>query len=157
MKKIFKFIGILCIFAFLQANEIDTLIESQLVQKQFLIVKSTKSYQEAKAFAKKISKQTGIPLNLQNLSYDKENLLTLPKDVCEDNGFEFPCYWARGRYDDGVYVSIEHSSAYEEFRNGYYIVMVASGENVKGILKKVKKVVKDAYIKTSKIYMGCVH
>ena len=157
MKKIFKFIGILCIFAFLQANEIDTLIESQSVQKQFLIVKSTKSYQEAKAFAKKISKQTGIPLNLQNLSYDKENLLTLPKDVCEDNGFEFPCYWARGRYDDGVYVSIEHSSAYEEFRNGYYIVMVASGENIKEILKKVKKVVKDAYIKTSKIYMGCVH
>ena len=138
-------------------NDVNAFLGAQSVKKQFLIAKSTKSYKESKQFATNLAKKTGIRLNFRGLSYNKSIMLSESKKVCDDNNFEYPCYAARGRYDDGIYISIEHSGVYENFSNGYYIVMVASGKEATGILKQIKIVVKDAYIKTSKVYMGCMH
>ena len=148
---------VLCLSVLLQADSIDAFFDAQSVKKQFLIAKSTKSYKEANQFAKKLANKTGIKLNFRGLNYNKSIMLSESKKVCDDNNFEYPCYEARGRYDDGVYISVEHSGTYENFRDGYYIVMVASGEKAKDILKQIKTVVKDAYVKTSKVYMGCMH
>ncbi len=76
---------------------------------------------------------------------------------CMADEVDYPCYVPRGRYDDGIYISIEYSNSYENFKDGYYIVIAASGDDVKEYLKPVKEVVKDAYVKSSKVYIGCLH
>jgi len=136
----------------------DSLVDELSEKKEFLIVKSTTSYQEAKKYAEKISQKLKIELDLRGLTFHKGSFLTESKEICEEHWGEggYPCYLARGR-EDGTFVSVEHSNEYEEFTNGYYIVVVATGQNLSSKLKKVKKVVKDAYIKTAMIYMGCLH
>ena len=138
----------------LQALEDDTIL-SQSVEKEFLIIKSTTSYDEAEAFSKQMAKKLSIKLDLRGLVFNKKSFLTFSKTECQD--FGYPYYLGRGRYDDGEYISIEHSSFYDEFKDGYYIVVVASGDSILSSLKKVKKIVPDAYVKKEKIYMGCVH
>lgn len=130
-------------------------IEDQMESKEFLIAKSTKSYEEAKKLAEKLSKDLNITLNLRELKPHKTHFLTFSKKECEMYGY--PCYVPRGRYDDGEYISIEHSDYYEAFTKGYYIVMVASGRQLSKSLKKVRTKVKDAYVKKAKVYMGCMH
>jgi len=67
----------------------------------------------------------------------------------------------RGRFNNGNYISIEASSDYEGFSKGYYIVIISSkhkdDESLKPDLLFAKKFYKDAYIKTSKVYLGCMH
>ena len=157
MKKMIILIVLLCGVVFVQADENDDLIASQYIDNQFLITKSTKSYKEAKKFAQELAQKTGIKLDLRDLHYHKDERLSFPKKICEEESYEYPCYYPRGRGNDGVYISIEHSDNYEGFTKGYYIVLAASGDESKKMLKRVKSVVKDAYVKTSKVYMGCLH
>jgi len=133
-------------------------IPSEEEKKEFLIAKSTKSYEEAKSFAKDISKKLEVKLDFRGLKYHKSNFLTESKEVCEEHWGEgeYPCYLPRGR-DDGTYISIEHTNVYGELSNGYYIVVVATGKKLSETLKEVKKVVKDAYVKKVIIYLGCLH
>ena len=67
-------------------------------------------------------------------------------------------YGTRGRFNDGSYISIEYTDKYEGFSKGYYIVIASSGAkgSLKHELKKIKKKYPDAYIKTSKIYIGSI-
>lgn len=124
--------------------------------QEFLILKSTKSYKEAKAFVKKMSKELNIEIDYRGLSHHKTNFLTFDKKTCED--FGYPCYIGRGRAErEGEYLSIEHSNIYQEMRDGYYVVVAATGTDVSKSLSKVKKVVKDAYVKKLEIYLGCMH
>lgn len=115
-------------------------------------------------------KRAAIKLDLRGLipSKDKFIGLSLPADTCakyseEEFGVkdDSPCYLARGRWDDGIYISIEYSTAYKEFREGYFIVVVgSSGEKdppLMAALEKVKTKYSDAYIKISKVYMCCMH
>lgn len=139
------------------ADDIGKMIESQSISKEFLIVKSTPDYKEALRYAKKVAKLTGIKYDSRGLHEHKKIKLTFSKDECENREFGYPCYIARGRYDDGVYVSVEHSDYYKGFAEGFYIVVVASGNELKGSLKQVRNVVKDAYVKRSEVYMGCMH
>jgi len=139
--------------------------EDCFLKKDFLIIQGTKDYNTALQTAKKASKALNIKLDLRDLIPDKDrdNGLTLPLDTClkypdEFNG-DSTFYWPRGRYDDGIYISIEYSSRYEHMRKGYYIVMIGSGENkdknLRATLKKVKAKYSDAYIQTCKVYMCC--
>lgn len=132
-------------------------MESSMLTKSFLIAKSTKSYDEAKRFAEKLSLSSGIKMDFRDLIKVDSIGLSEHKTACENQGYDFPCYVARGRYDDGVYISIEYSSAYNGFSKGYYIVMVASGEVPKDMLENIKRFVPDVYSKKSDIYMGCMH
>lgn len=131
------------------------------VRKDFLIVSSTKSYSEALKTAQEASANQNIKLDLRGLSEKKQSGLTLSEDQCQNEGWEYPAYYARGRWDDGVYISIEYSDAFTGFKPGYYIVVVASGNrneyNYTRTYNKIKKTYKSAYSKSSKVYVGCMH
>ena len=126
------------------------------VQKSFLIVMSTKNYDRALSKAQKVANTLVVPLNLRNIIKDPEGGLT-SNEVCgcgEQHG-----YIPRGRADDGKYISIEYSTAYQGFTPGYYMVVVASGQRneLEDLLPTVQKHYKDAYIKNAEVYMGCMH
>lgn len=137
-------------------NDINNEVDS-FVKKEFLIAKSTTSYKEAKRYAQSLAKRLNIKLDLRGLRFHKKNFLTFSKQECEENTYYYPCYISRGRYDDGEYISIEHSNSYNEFRNGYYIVVVASGNDVSKSLRKIQRKLRDAYVKKASVYMGCLH
>jgi hypothetical protein len=132
--------------------------EQPYVKKAFVIIQSTKNYDSAKLTAEKAAKQLHQKLDLRELQSNKKTGLTYSKKDCENEG-GYPCYISRGRYDDGNYISIEWSDAFEKFAKGYYIVVVYSGnkEEATIALQKTKKIFKDAYYKQAAIYVGCMH
>ena len=131
--------------------------EDSLIEKNFLIVKSTTNFEEARKFGETAAYKLGL-----------NSVIT----DCEPHPTKgFTCEWEcgcgethaghvpRGRYDDGEYVSVEFSSAYNEFEDGYYIVVVASGsqKTVQKPLSKTQILYQDAYIKSANVYHGCMH
>jgi len=148
-------LGIYTFSIYIYADSIDYEIALATVKKSFLIIKSTSNYNKAKQYAKKIAKTSHIKLDFKGLQFNKKIYLTQDKKTCKEYGY--PCYFPRGRYDDGEYISIEHSNSYKHLKNGYYIVIAASGNKLDSSLEKIKKVVPDAYIKSDKVYMGCMH
>jgi hypothetical protein len=143
------------------AQEADSAMMDQYIEKQFVIVQSTTKYPEALKTAKAAAQQLKLKLDLRGLKPHKETGLTWSSKTCNTDWFGYPCYVARGRYDDGAYVSIEYSSAYSGFKEGYYIVIVAGGDAgnslVKSSLTKAQKIYRDAYAKLSRVYVGCMH
>jgi hypothetical protein len=129
------------------------------VKKDFVIILSSKSYSEAKKIATEAAKKLKIKLDLRGLKQHKISGLTSSSKECEDNGWEYPCYVSRGRYDDGEFVTIDYSNAFDSFTKGYYIVTTASGDATlaKSALLKAKKIYKSAYAKQAEIYIGCMH
>ncbi len=131
------------------------------VQKSFLILRSTTNYAEARQVAEKASNVLEIPLDLRGLLNRDSGGLTLNKGECSEAGWGYPCYVARGRDDDGAYISIEYSTAYEGFTKGLYIVVGASGNPDSAFLKRwgseSKKKYPDSYIKHTEVYVGCIH
>ena len=156
MKKIS--ILVIIFFAFSQINAQE---ESQTEKKGFLIVSAGKNYKAMKKLAEKVSTQLNYKLDLREHESNENIGLTLSKEDCEKQGFEFPSYIQRGRSDDGNFVSIEYTDAYEGFTPGYYILVVSSYTKGNAELKKslnfVKKYHKTAYIKYADIYVGCMH
>jgi len=154
----FIMIGLSICFVGLVAQEsTESEVLTQSVEKEFLIVKTTTSYEEAKKFVDTFSKKSAVTINLRTLEYKNNIGLTPAKEVCMESGFSYPCYVPRGRYDDGSYLSIEYSNSYEGFAEGYFMVIAASGEVDKTLFLKIKHLIPDAYIKKSLIYMGCIH
>lgn len=132
------------------------------IRKGFAIIKSTKDYSEALRFAQRSSSLLNLKLNLRGLKPHKKTGLTFNRKICNDEGgSEYPCYISRGRYDNGKYISIEYSDAYQGFRKGYYIVIIASYQAGSKLLEEslnhARKHYRDAYIKISKVYVGCIH
>ena len=157
MKQFLK-LWVVSVFFLGQLWGMDEGMAQQSISKSILIVKSTKSYDEAKKVAEKLAKMSGLKLDLRGLVYNDEIMLSEPTDLCRENGFDYPCYVARGRYDDGVYLSVELSDAYEDFVRGYYIVVAASMEAIdKDLVQKLKRYVPDTYVKRTLVYMGCIH
>lgn len=147
---------IFCLTVFISVTHVMAQSDSMNVTKSFLIIKSTKNYQNAFKTAKKASSTFNYELNLEGYYKDKDNGLT-SIDTC-DCGVRHG-YIPRGRYNDGIYVSIEYTSYFEGFSKGYYIVVVGSGpkEPLKKILGEVRVKFSDAYIKEASVYMGCIH
>ena len=135
--------------------------DEMMVKKSFLILQSTKSYPDALKTARGAASSLAYRLDLRGLKPNIREGLTFSRPECDSNGWEYPCYVPRGRYDDGAYISIERSDAYNGFSKGYYIVIAASGEpagkEVKGAFVKARPLYRQAYLKTAKVYMGCMH
>lgn len=142
-------------------TEAAEFVKIQTVEKDFVIVRSTRSYAAALRAARDAARRLDVRLDLRNLSPHSKGGLTFPKRDCEGSTFEFPCYVARGRGDDGAYVSIEYSTPYAGFRPGLYIVIAASdakdGQVAKNSVKVARRIFKDAYLRRTGVYMGCVH
>lgn len=133
------------------------------VPKQIIIIRSTKSYDEALKAAKNASKQLGKKLDLRELVPDAKTGLTWPESRCktgESDEKDFPYYPARGdgNADNDDYISVEYSDAYKGFAKGFYIVVAGitdvSGAAAEKQLADVKKVYKDAYAKRAMIWYG---
>ena len=153
MKKLFIFLSVIIISTTLLAQDAEP-----YVMKGFVIARSTKDYTAAKQTAQDAAKKLALKLDLRDLKPHKKNGLTYSKADCENEG-GYPCYISRGRYDDGDYVSIEWSNAFDGFAKGYYIVILASGnkQDINPTLTKAKKFYKDAYTKQTSVYIGCMH
>jgi hypothetical protein len=128
----------------------------------FLIVRSTSDYAEARRVAERASSQLELPLDLRGLVYEPPHGLTWPREQCEkDPLYPYPCYVARGRFDPGVYLSVERSDAYATFTRGLFIVIAASGEpgspELTSALARVREAYPDAYVKQERVYHGCMH
>jgi len=160
MKKILLlFIVIISIIQITQAQDEGI---SQNEKKGFIIIYATKNYQLASRVAEEANKNLGYKIDMRDLEYNKEIGLSIPKKDCEEHGFEYPSYIQRGRGDDGNFISVEYTNAYNNFTHGYYIVVVATytkgkTEDIKKTLTEVKKSYEDAYIKYTDVYMGCLH
>jgi len=139
------------------------------VKKFFLLIQSTTDYKAALQTAQNAAKGLSIKLDLRGLIPDKnpDIGLNLPADTClkyseqEEGVADSECYMARGRWDDGIYISIEYSNAFNGFSKGYYLVVVGSSDKkdppLLAALERVKAKYSDAYIKSSKVYMCCMH
>lgn len=116
-------------------------------KKDFLIIQSTKDYKSAVVTAREAAETFNLKLETP---LEDSTFLTLQSNL-----------EARGRYDDGIYVSIEYSNNYSSFSKGFFIVMVGSGDRndtqMKEVLKKLKTKYSDAYFKTCEVYIGCIH
>jgi hypothetical protein len=157
IEKIFLLIGFGFIFSLSYAEEIDS--SDMYVEKEFLIIYSTKNYNEALRVCKEADSKLKYGIDLRELQYNKKTGLTFSKESLGSEEDIFPWYFPRGRGDDGRYLSIEYSNGYKEFAKGYYIVIAESGEkgSMKESLKEVKRYYKDSYLKKAKIYIGCLH
>jgi hypothetical protein len=135
--------------------------DPDVVRKSFVILKSTPSYAEARALAADAAERLAIRLDLRDLTPDADVGLTFSQDACNNEFGAFPCYVPRGRWDDGVYVSIEHSSSYEGFEEGLYIVVLASGSprdrGIGAALRRARSEYPAASVKTAPVYLGCIH
>lgn len=132
-----------------------------LVAKELVIVASTPRYADARRAAEDAAKKLDTRLDLRGFSLTPDGELSLSRKDCDDNGFDYPCYVARGRWDDGTYASIEESKAYDELKPGLFIVVVASGvpgsETITKTLRDAKKAYPDAYSRKVEVCMGCIH
>jgi hypothetical protein len=154
-----RFPAIICLLLLqLNSHAQDT---EAYVDKEFVIILSSPDYNAALRTAKDAAAKLELKLDLRDLQKNKTTGLSFSKNICENEWDEYPCYVARGRYDDGNYVSIEYSDAYSGFTKGYYIVIIAGAEkgssDIKSALAKAKTVFKNAYSKSTKVYVGCMH
>lgn len=132
-------------------DEIDMTME-----KSFIVVGSAKKYKKALRKAQKAANKLVIPIDLRGMINDSDHGLT-SNEICgcgEKHG-----YHPRGRYDDGKYISIEYSSAYDGFTPGFYLIIVASGvtEDISPLLEEIQLKIKNAQLKSTRIYMGGMH
>lgn len=151
MKKIVLFtLVLLCVFAS-KAQE-----DYNFIKQSFLIIHSTKDYSAALETAKDAEDKLG--LEYRESEYIPDETEGFISDVVCGCG-EIHGYFPRGSHDDGNYISIEYSSSYDGFSEGYYIVIVSSGQKftVKKLLPLVKKSFAQAYIKNAEVYVGCMH
>lgn len=133
------------------------------VPKQVIIVRSTKSYEEALTAAKDAAKRLGKKLDLRELQPNAKTGLTLSEAACKTGGSDekdYPYYPARGdgNAENDDYVSVEYTDAYKGFAKGFYIVVVGitdvSGAAAEKLLAEVKKVYGDAYGKKTVVWYG---
>ena len=137
---------------------------SPWVDQTFVIVASERTFDAAMAKAGHIAVKSGIRLDFRGVGFDPAHVsenggLTLSASECEGNGWDYPCYVPRGRWDSGAYLSIEYSSAVNGFTPGLYVVVAGTGarSELDAVLARVRPVVPDAYLKTAEVYMGCMH
>ncbi|TPN87357.1 hypothetical protein [Aquimarina algicola] len=137
-------------------SSVEDYIKESSVKESFLIIYASKEYHNALQVAKEANTKLDLKIDLRGYYFDeKEGLVT---DEMYDEETNWP-YIGRGRFDSGAYISIEYTDFYNEFKDGFYVVMIASGDrkNLIDPLKKAKQFYKDAYIKDAMVYVGCMH
>jgi hypothetical protein len=132
------------------------------VTKDILILQSTRDYKTALATARQAAARLRMPLNLEGYQPHAQSGLTMSKADCADNGFDYPAYVARGRNaEEGAFVSVEYSSGYNHFADGYYLVVAAVGApgsaTVRNVSTSARQWYADAYAKRTKVWVGCMH
>ncbi len=136
--------------------------ETPEITKQVLILRSTKSYQQASTTARQAAARLHAKLDLGGYRPNAQSGLTMSKAECEDNGFEYPAYVPRGREaENSRIISIEYSDGYAGFAKGYYLVVAAVGQPGSALVRQTSVAARqwypDAYTKQTRIWVGCMH
>lgn len=145
----------------IQLAEISVLTGKEIIEEDFysdryiLILKSTKDYNEAVDFARNAAKKLGLKFDNENRRYSKEKGIYFEGIQDDDyNGGYYP-----RRYTD-EFISLENSSSYQGFRDGFIIVVCGIHNDKRAsnqALAKIKPFYADAYVKKTKMWMGCIH
>jgi hypothetical protein len=126
----------------------------------FVVLAATRRFAIAEQTLARMERKLGLRVDTRDLKPDGKGSLTFPEAICAREG-GYPCYVARGRFDDGAYLSIEASAAYDGFAPGYYLVVAASGDpaspEIRSTLELAQRAGVAAYSKASKVYIGCMH
>lgn len=145
----------------IQHGEISVLTGKEVTEGEFysdryiLILKSTKDYNEAVNFARNAAKKLGLKFDNENVRYSKEKGIYFEGIQDDDyNGGYYP-----RRYAD-EFISLENSSGYPGFKDGFIIVVGGiynDRRTSNQALAKIKPFYADAYVKKTKMWMGCIH
>jgi hypothetical protein len=142
----------------------DEWIDMPFYRLGILVVGSYKTYEAALAAAQSFSLRSGYPYGSRGMVYDKQRGLIWPDDSDDEI---WAGQYAPRRYDNECNISdpkscitVERSEAYEGFKPGLYIVVAGvlrrDGERAQR-LNVARKIVPEAYVKQTTIYLGCVH
>lgn len=153
--------GAVGIFIFLALISSVTFADEQDIEGDFysnkyiLILKSTKNYNEAVNFALDAGKKLNLKFDNENKRYSKEKGIYFEGIEDDDyNGGYYPRRYA------GEYVTLENSGYYEGLTEGYIIVVGGiydDKESSTKALRNAEKIYSDAYVKKTKMWMGCIH
>lgn len=157
---------IIYLFILMQAFFVTRCVAQEFnttVAKDIVILHSTKDYNAALKTAQDAAKRLGKKLDLESNHPHKQLGLSMTKADCAGNGYDYPCYTARGDGNaaNSDYISVEYSDAYEGFAKGYYIVVAGVATPNSAALQNTvtiaRKWYKDAYAKRTHIWFGCMH
>ena len=162
MRIAFFRIAALVVLANLAFGQVASKPTSQEIEKKaFVILGIFPSFENAKSEASAASASLSLHFDNRGLTPNKKTGLTFSRSECQESEFDYPCYIPRGRFDDGIWLSVEFSSAYEGLPKGRYIIIVASGSPddplIPFALKKVKAVYRESRILIAPVYLGCIH
>lgn len=151
---------------FLVPSEIRSQEDAQYVERHVAILSVYKSFDAARADAEKLSQASKIPFSMEGRIYDKKRGLIYPDDF-DDEVFRgsyvarrFDTTYLNGSEKETSYLSVEKSDAYKGFKSGFYMVVAGIQETREEALKqaaKYKTWAPTAYVKKSRIYIGCLH
>ena len=153
-----------CVFASFSSDGYSQAKWNSEIPKQLIIIKSTKSYEEALATAKEAAKRLDKKLDLRGLKPNAKTGLSMSEADCHGSGgsddLGYPCYQARGdgSAENDDYISVEYSNIYKGLTKGFYIVVAGitdvSGPAAEKQLAQVKQGYSDAYGKRTMIWYG---
>lgn len=125
-----------------------------------IIAGESESYEQLNTQAAQLSKLTGIKYDNTGLVWSADKQLHFPED--SDDEIYAGSYYMR-RYDEDR-ISLEMRDWYFDIspdKHSKKMIIVAGifgdKKNANTQLKKIKKHFPSAYIRTTRIYMGCIH
>ena len=134
---------------------------AELAEKDFVVLPTIASYAEARRLAGAAARRLGLKLDLRRARSNGHGGLTFSPADCKANDWEYPCYVARGRYDDGAYVSIDEAGRFFEAEEQGYLVILGSGPkndpSTRGVAEKARALFPSAELRTDDVWQGCIH
>ena len=148
--------------AFFASSQVASAQTNAWVSRDVLILQSTKDYKLALATARQAAARLHAPLRLAGNLPNLQTGLSLSRQDCAANGFEYPAYVARGHGNErDVYVSVEYSAGYKGFAPGYYLVVAAVAQPGAALVQQACATARqwypDAYAERAQVWVGCIH
>jgi hypothetical protein len=133
----------------------------EMVEKDFVVLPAIASYAEARRVAGAAARRLGLKLDLRRARPDGHGGLTFSPADCKANDWEHPCYVARGRDDDGAYVSVDVADRFFDAEEQGYLVILASGPkndpSTRAVAEKARPLFPSAELRTDDVWQGCIH
>jgi hypothetical protein len=134
---------------------------AEMAEKDFVVLPAIASYAEARRVASTAARRLGLKLDLRRARPDGHGGLTFSPADCQANDWEHPCYVARGRDDDGAYVSVDEARRFFDGEDEGYLVILGSGPkndpSTRAVAEKAQALFPAAEVRTDDVWMGCIH
>lgn len=136
----------------------ESYVAEQTVTKYFLVIGTFRTFSGAERAASRLQLRTGLAHESEPLEVFAGQP-SYAREVCDLNGWDYPCYVPRGRFDDGSYLSVEPSEGYTGMKPGYFVVIAASGsrDDVLAEQQALGKRGVRSYVASSEVWLGCIH